>query len=122
MPALTTRQEARERLLKTALSAIDRLVPSDESIPLRGATFADFENQSYEAGDAFLTALPDHQGAGTRKIPQRIQGPLRLALLIKLDRDDYEYEGAKNCRFLRITEQKIGTGASQQEQEHRFPH
>ena len=61
MPAITTRQEARERLLKTALSAIDRLVPADESVPLRGSTFADFENQSYEFGNALLTAMMEER-------------------------------------------------------------
>ena len=61
MPASTTRQEARERLQKIALSAIDRLVPSDEKVPLRGSTFADFENQSYEAGDAILTAMMEER-------------------------------------------------------------
>ena len=57
MPATTSRQEARERLLKIALSAIDRLVPTDETVPLCGSTFADFEEQSYEVSDAILTAM-----------------------------------------------------------------
>ena len=61
MPATTTRQEARERLLKTALCAIDRLVPADENVPLRGSTFADFENQSYEVSDAILTAMMEER-------------------------------------------------------------
>jgi hypothetical protein len=34
MSAITTRRKARERLLKIALSAIDRIVPSDESVRL----------------------------------------------------------------------------------------
>jgi hypothetical protein len=61
MPATTSRQEARERLLKTALSAIDRLVPADENVPLRGSTFADFESQSYEVSDAILTAMMEER-------------------------------------------------------------
>jgi len=61
MPAITTRQEARERLLKIALSAIDRVVPADGSVPLRGATFSDFENQSYSAGEALLTAMMEER-------------------------------------------------------------
>ena len=61
MPAITTRLEARERLLKTALSAIDRLVPADESVPLRGSTFVDFEKQSYEFGNALLTAMMEER-------------------------------------------------------------
>ena len=61
MPASTSRHEARERLFKIALSAIDRLVPSDEKVPLRGSTFADFENQSYEVSDAIVTAMMEER-------------------------------------------------------------
>ena len=61
MPALTTRQAARERLLKIAQSAINRLIPADESCPLRGAVFADFENQSYAAGNDFLTTMMEER-------------------------------------------------------------
>ena len=61
MPASTSRHEARERLLKIALCAIDRLVPSDEKVPLRGSTFADFENQSYEVSDAIVTAMMEER-------------------------------------------------------------
>ncbi len=61
MPALTTRQAARERLLKIAQSAIERLIPADDGQPLRGAVFADFENQSYAAGNDFLTTLMEER-------------------------------------------------------------
>lgn len=61
MPARTTRQAARERLQKMAQAAIDRLVPADESLPLRGTVFADFENQSYAAGNDFLTAMMEER-------------------------------------------------------------
>lgn len=61
MPALTTRQAARERLLKMAQSAIDRLIPADEGQALRGAVFADFENQSYAAGNDILTAMMEER-------------------------------------------------------------
>ena len=73
MPAATTRQEARERLLKTAHSAIDRLVPADENVPLRGSTFADFENQSYEVSDAILTAMMEERAKLQRNA--LVEGP-----------------------------------------------
>ena len=38
MPARTTRKEARERLMKTMLEAIERIIPEDESKPLKGRT------------------------------------------------------------------------------------
>jgi hypothetical protein len=61
MPTLTTRQEARARLLQIAQIAIERLVPADEQVPLRGATFADFENQSYEVGDELIAAMMEER-------------------------------------------------------------
>jgi DNA-directed RNA polymerase subunit RPC12/RpoP len=45
MAARTTRQAARERMQAVFGAALDRLIPSDESVPLKGATFLDFENQ-----------------------------------------------------------------------------
>jgi len=46
MPARTTRQEARARILATFSAQLDRMIPEDESVPLKGATFADFEDQA----------------------------------------------------------------------------
>lgn len=48
MAAKTDRQSARERLLALARLQIDRLIPPDESVPLRGEYFADFEIQADE--------------------------------------------------------------------------
>jgi DNA-directed RNA polymerase subunit RPC12/RpoP len=53
MPALTTRKEARERLLKTIMAAVDRIIPEDESRPLKGSTFGEWEDQT----DAFKRAV-----------------------------------------------------------------
>jgi hypothetical protein len=53
MPARTTRKEARDRLVHTILAAVDRIIPADESKPLRGSTFADWEDQT----DAFKRAV-----------------------------------------------------------------
>ncbi len=61
MPARTTRQEARERLLKMAQAAVDRLIPADQGSPLRGEVFADFENQTYAAGNDLLTAMMEER-------------------------------------------------------------
>ena len=48
MAATTDRQAARERLMALARTQIDRLIPADESVPLRGQFFADFEDQADE--------------------------------------------------------------------------
>jgi hypothetical protein len=53
MGARTTRMEARERLLKTMLDALDRIIPADESEPLKGTTFGSWEDQT----DAFKRAV-----------------------------------------------------------------
>jgi hypothetical protein len=46
MSARRTRQEARERILKAFQTQLDRLIPADEQVALRGATFVDFEEQA----------------------------------------------------------------------------
>lgn len=61
MPALTTREAARERLLQLFKTALDRAIPANESVPLKGAVFADFENQAYEVGDEVLAALMEER-------------------------------------------------------------
>jgi DNA-directed RNA polymerase subunit RPC12/RpoP len=48
MAATTDRQAARDRLRKMAEQMIDRLIPADESVPLKGEFFADFEDQADE--------------------------------------------------------------------------
>lgn len=53
MGARTTRTEARERLLKTMADALDRIIPADESKPLKGTTFGSWEDQA----DAFKRAV-----------------------------------------------------------------
>ena len=45
MPAHRTRQEARARILSAFAAQLDRMIPEDERVPLKGATFADFEDQ-----------------------------------------------------------------------------
>ena len=55
MAARTTRQEARARILAAFQGQLDRMIPADEGVPLKGATFTDFEDQT----EALMqTALP----------------------------------------------------------------
>ena len=61
MPALTTREAARERLMKMAEAAVERLIPADQKRPLRGQVFADFENQTYAAGNDLLAAMMEER-------------------------------------------------------------
>ncbi len=55
MSARSTRQEARARILAAFTAQLDRVIPEDESVPLKGATFADFEDQVETLAQ---TALP----------------------------------------------------------------
>jgi len=57
MSALRSRQAARERLLRHLQAEVDRQIPADESIPLKGSTFLDFENMAEGASNDFYTAL-----------------------------------------------------------------
>jgi hypothetical protein len=57
MAAGTTRQEARARLQAVFQTALERLIPSTETVPLRGRTFADFEHQAYACGHEVLAAM-----------------------------------------------------------------
>ena len=46
MPARTTRQAARQRMIDTFMSSLGKVIPGDESEPLKGRTFLDWEKQA----------------------------------------------------------------------------
>ena len=48
MAALTNRKAARERVLQTVRAKLDELLPAAESVPLRGQTFREWEDQADE--------------------------------------------------------------------------
>lgn len=57
MASLTNRQAARQRVREMFESALNRAIPLDETIPLKGSSFEDFEEVCYEAGRPVLSAL-----------------------------------------------------------------
>ncbi len=63
MAARTTRKEARARLLKTMTEALDRMIPEDESKPLKGSIFADWEDQADEFKRAVIPTLLEERAA-----------------------------------------------------------
>ena len=63
MPATTTRSEARERLLKLFADSLDRIIPADETIALRGQTFRDFEDQVDNVQRSVLPAILEERVA-----------------------------------------------------------
>jgi len=63
MPARTTRQEARARILAAFASQLDRVIPEDENVPLKGATFVDFEDQVETLAQAALPVALEERAA-----------------------------------------------------------
>jgi len=63
MPARISRKEARDRLLKTMLEALDRIIPEDESKPLKGTTFASWEDQADAFKQAVIPTLLEERAA-----------------------------------------------------------
>ena len=63
MPATRTRKEARERLIQTMLAAVERIIPEDESKPLRGSTFAEWEDQATAFKRAVIPTLLEERAA-----------------------------------------------------------
>jgi hypothetical protein len=63
MPARTTRQEARARILAAVSAQLDRMIPLDEDVPLKGATFADFEDQVETLARGALPVMLEERAA-----------------------------------------------------------
>ena len=63
MAARTTRQEARARILAAFQAQLDRMIPEDESVPLKGATFADFEDQAEALAQTALPVVVEERAA-----------------------------------------------------------
>jgi hypothetical protein len=57
MSARTSRQQAREAAKKAFELALDRMIPADESKPLKGAKFVDWENQVEQMAQAVLPTV-----------------------------------------------------------------
>lgn len=63
MAARTTRREARERVIKTFMASLDQVIPEDESVPLRGSTFIDWEDQADGLRRAVVPTLLQERAA-----------------------------------------------------------
>jgi hypothetical protein len=63
MAARTTRREARERVIKSFMDSLDRIIPVDETVPLRGRTFLDWERQADVMRKAVLPTLLQERAA-----------------------------------------------------------
>ncbi len=63
MPARKSRSEARARALAAFVESLDRIIPADESVPLRGSTFRDWEEQVGEVRRAVMPTLLEERAA-----------------------------------------------------------
>ncbi len=63
MAARTTRREARERVIKSFMDSLDRIISPDEAVPLRGKTFLDWERQADVMRKAVLPTLLQERAA-----------------------------------------------------------
>ena len=63
MPARTTREQARARIWAAFAGQLDRMIPADETVPLKGATFADFEDQVETLAQAALPVALEERAA-----------------------------------------------------------
>jgi len=63
MPARTTRQQARQRAIEVFMKSLDRIIPADESVPLKGRLFRDWEDQAAELRRALIPTLIEERAA-----------------------------------------------------------
>lgn len=63
MPARTTRQEARQRMIETFMASLDKVIPPEESVPLKGRTFLDWEKQAEQLKRAVIPTLLEQRAA-----------------------------------------------------------
>lgn len=63
MPARKSRSEARARAIAVFMESLDRVIPADESVPLRGSTFRDWEEQVGEVRRAVMPTLLEERAA-----------------------------------------------------------
>ncbi len=63
MPARTTRQQARQRVIDAFMRSLDRIIPADESVPLKGSTFSDWEQQVGQMRRAVLPTVLEERSA-----------------------------------------------------------
>jgi DNA-directed RNA polymerase subunit RPC12/RpoP len=75
MAATTNRKAARQRLRQVLEAQLDRLMPLDESIPLKGRRFSDFEEQADELKRALLPTFLEERAALDQQAQVARPGP-----------------------------------------------
>jgi hypothetical protein len=63
MPARTTRQEARQRIIDAFMASLDKVIPPEGSGPLKGSTFGEWEDQADTLKRAVIPTLLEERAA-----------------------------------------------------------
>jgi len=63
MSALTDRQKARERLSQVFQSILDKMIPADNSVPLEGSKFIEWEDQGDELARTMVPLFLEERAA-----------------------------------------------------------
>jgi hypothetical protein len=63
MGALTDRQKARERLGQVFQSILDKMIPADETVPLKGSKFVDWEDMGDEMDRTLVPVFLEERAA-----------------------------------------------------------
>jgi DNA-directed RNA polymerase subunit RPC12/RpoP len=63
MSALTDRQKARERLSQVFHSILDKMIPADNSVPLEGSKFVEWEDQGDELARTVVPLFLEERAA-----------------------------------------------------------
>jgi hypothetical protein len=63
MPAVRTRVEARARIRSLMEAAVEKMIPADETVPLKGSRFRDFETQAETVSNLLHTTLLEERAA-----------------------------------------------------------
>lgn len=72
MPARRTREEARQRVIDAFMASLDKMIPPEESAPLKGRTFLDWEKQAEQLKRAVIpTLLEERSGLEDNAVVER---------------------------------------------------
>lgn len=63
MAARTTREQARQRLIDSFMASLDKVIPPDEAVPLKGRTFLDWEKQGERMKRTLIPTLLEERAA-----------------------------------------------------------
>jgi hypothetical protein len=63
MAARTTREQARQRMIQTFMASLDKVIPADETVPLKGRTFLEWEMQAEQLKRAVIPTLLEERSA-----------------------------------------------------------